>query len=157
MTDTSANDLRLVVIDDDQVILTLTSMMLRTIDKCAEISCFSKPARDINEIVTLVTNATKRTIIFLDINMPDINGWEVLDVIAHATAGKLSDNVRIYMLSSSINTSDKVKAYSNPLISGFFEKPLLQEDLRNLLFGEHVASMDRLWVENTERRRTEVR
>jgi hypothetical protein len=61
------------------------------------------------------------------------------------------------MLSSSIDTSDKVKAYSNPLISGFFEKPLLQEDLRNLLFGQHVASMDRLWVENTERRRTDLR
>lgn len=157
MTDTPANDLRLVVIDDDQVILTLTSMMLRSIDKTADISCFSKPARDINEIVALITNATKRTIIFLDINMPDINGWEVLEVIAQASAGKLSDFVRIYMLSSSINTSDKVKAYSNPLISGFFEKPLLQEDLRNLLFGEHVASMDRLWVENTERRKTDIR
>jgi CheY-like chemotaxis protein len=157
MTDNSSNDLRLVVIDDDQVILTLTSMMLRNVDKSAEVSCFSKPAGDINEIVKLVTGATKRTIIFLDINMPDMNGWDVLDVIAQATSGKLPDNVRIYMLSSSINTSDKVKAYSNPLISGFFEKPLLQEDLRNLLFGEHVASMDRLWVENTERRKTDIR
>lgn len=157
MTDTSANDLRLVVIDDDQVILTLTSMMLRNIDKTAEVSCYSKPGRDINEIVTLATKAVKRTIIFLDINMPDMNGWEVLEVIAKATSDKLPDNVRIYVLSSSINTSDKVKAYSNPLISGFFEKPLLQEDLRNLLFGEHVASMDRLWVENTERRRTDIR
>jgi CheY-like chemotaxis protein len=157
MTDTPANDLRLVVIDDDQVILTLTSMMLRSIDKTAEVSCFAKPARDINDILMLVTNTSMRTIIFLDINMPDMNGWEVLDHIARSTSDKLPDNVRIYMLSSSIDTSDKVKAYSNPLISGFFEKPLLQEDLRNLLFGQHVASMDRLWVENTERRRTDLR
>jgi CheY-like chemotaxis protein len=157
MTDTPSNDLRLVVIDDDQVILTVTSMMLRNIDKTAEVSCYAKPARDINDILTSVTNTSRRTIIFLDINMPDMNGWEVLDHIARSTADKLPDNVRIYMLSSSINTSDKVKAYSNPLISGFFEKPLLQEDLRNLLFGEHVASMDRLWVENTERRKTDIR
>ncbi len=157
MTDTPSNDLRLVVIDDDQVILTVTSMMLRNIDKTAEVSCYAKPASDINDILTSVTNTSRRTIIFLDINMPDMNGWDVLDVIAQATSGKLPDNVRIYMLSSSINTSDKVKAYSNPLISGFFEKPLLQEDLRNLLFGEHVASMDRLWVENTERRKTDIR
>lgn len=157
MTDTPSNELRLVVIDDDQVVLTLTSMMMRSIDKSAQISCFSKPARDINDITTLVANATHRTIIFLDINMPEMNGWEVLDVVAGATSGKLPTNVRIYVLSSSISTSDKLKAYSNPLISGFFEKPLLQEDLRNLLFGEHVASMDRLWVENSERRRTDSR
>lgn len=157
MTDTPSNNLRLVVIDDDQIVLTLTSMMMRSIDKGAQISCFSKPAKDINEIVAIVANATQRTIVFLDINMPDMNGWEVLDVVAKTTSEKLPDNVRIYVLSSSINTSDKVKAYSNPLISGFFEKPLLQEDLRNLLFGEHVASMDRLWIENTERRKTDIR
>jgi len=157
MTDTPSNNLRLVVIDDDQIVLTLTSMMMRSIDKGAQISCFSKPARDINEILAIVANATQRTIVFLDINMPDMNGWEVLDVVAKTTSEKLPDNVRIYVLSSSINTSDKVKAYSNPLISGFFEKPLLQEDLRNLLFGEHVASMDRLWIENTERRKTDIR
>ena len=157
MTDTPSNNLRLVVIDDDQVVNTLTSMMMRSIDKGAQISCFSKPARDINDIMTLVANATQRTIIFLDINMPEMNGWEVLDVIASTTSGKLPTNVRIYVLSSSINTTDKLKAYSNPLVSGFFEKPLLQEDLRNLLFGEHVASMDRLWVENTDRRKTDNR
>ena len=89
--------------------------------------------------------------------MPEMNGWEVLDVIAGTTSGKLPTNVRIYVLSSSINTTDKLKAYSNPLVSGYFEKPLLQEDLRNLLFGEHVASMDRLWIENTDRRKTDNR
>ncbi len=80
--------------------------------------------------------------------MPDMNGWDVLDAIAKKTNNQLPPGTRVYILSSSISTSDKLRAYSNRLISGYFEKPLLHEDLSNLIFGDHVASMDRLWVEN---------
>ena len=136
------------VIDDDPVITMLTAMMLRSIQSSATVSCFSNPASEIDDIISLITNTNKRTIAFLDINMPDMNGWDVLDAIAKKTNNQLPPGTRVYILSSSISTSDKLRAYSNRLISGYFEKPLLHEDLSNLIFGDHVASMDRLWVEN---------
>lgn len=148
MTQSPKRDLQLLVIDDDPVITMLSAMMLRSIDSNATVSCFSKPANEIGDIISLLTDDKKRTIAFLDINMPDINGWEVLDAISKMTNNQLPATVRIYILSSSISTSDKLRAYSNQLISGYFEKPLLQEDLSNLIYGDHVASMDRLWEEN---------
>jgi len=148
MTQILESNLQLLVIDDDPVITMLTAMMLRSIDSSATVSCFSKPASEIKDIISLITNTKKRTIAFLDINMPDMNGWDVLDAIAEKTNNQLPPGTRVYILSSSISTSDKLRAYSNQLISGYFEKPLLHEDLSNLIFGDHVASMDRLWVGN---------
>ena len=43
--------------------------------------------------------------IFLDINMPKMNGWDFLDAYI-----KLENKVRVYMLSSSINSKDIQKS-----------------------------------------------
>ncbi len=154
MTPIPKRDLQLLVIDDDPVISMLSAMMLRSIDRTATVSCFSKPAHEITDIISLLSDDKKRTIAFLDINIPDMNGWEVLDAIAEKTNKELPATTRIYLISSSISTSDKLRAYSNQLISGYFEKPLLHEDLSNLIFGDLVASMDGLWEENKPIRST---
>lgn len=69
-------------------------------------------------------------IIFLDINMPKMNGWEFLDAYAalpdppHA-----KPRVVIIMLSTSSNYRDKERASATPLVKAFMEKPLRSEGL----------------------------
>lgn len=70
-------------------------------------------------------------LIFLDINMPKMNGWEFLDEYE-----KLSEKNKIsaviIMLTTSFNPYDKEKAKSRRLVNGFESKPLTEEILRRV-------------------------
>jgi CheY-like chemotaxis protein len=67
-------------------------------------------------------------LIFLDLNMPVMDGWEFLDTLPGITNGRTKD-LPIFILSSSINTYDweKSRAYSN--VKGMFTKPLTVDQI----------------------------
>ena len=70
-------------------------------------------------------------IILLDINMPQMDGWQFLDsLIAHRP--DFYHNTTIYVVTSSIAHSDKDKAKSYKEVSGFLSKPLSVEKLKEI-------------------------
>ncbi len=69
-------------------------------------------------------------LIFLDINMPVMNGFEFL---AEVQKEKLCPNAKIVMLSSSINPSDKQKSESFPQVIDYIIKPLTTEKIMQSL------------------------
>ncbi|WP_256012216.1 response regulator [Desertivirga xinjiangensis] len=70
-------------------------------------------------------------IIFLDINMPEMNGWEFLEEY-----DKLKDEQKaeivVVMLTTSLNPDDEARAFSNKNITTFLNKPLKPEVLEEL-------------------------
>ncbi len=70
--------------------------------------------------------------VFLDINMPEMSGWEFLEKYAELDV-KIRENVKIFMLSSSQNEDDYKKANINEYVSGFLHKPLLSKDLLGIV------------------------
>ncbi len=70
--------------------------------------------------------------IFLDINMPEMNGFEFLD--AYKTLPEnVKNNCIIVMLTSSLDPEDKDKANDNPYVYGFINKPLNEARLNDIL------------------------
>ncbi|MCF8465267.1 MAG: response regulator [Flavobacteriales bacterium] len=73
----------------------------------------------------------KPDLIFLDINMPGMDGWEFLD-----SYNELSDDVKgqivIVMLSTSVNTDDEGKALQKG-VEGFVRKPLFKDSLTRII------------------------
>lgn len=67
-------------------------------------------------------------IIFLDINMPVMNGWDLLEEFEHIK-GSLLNIPRIYILSSTVDPEDYKKAKSYSAVVDFISKPLSKEFL----------------------------
>ena len=74
-------------------------------------------------IKAISENANLPDYIFLDINMPVMDGWEFMDELSKMATAKLN-NLHIYILTSSLDPSDYSKAELSPLIQGFISKPL---------------------------------
>jgi CheY-like chemotaxis protein len=66
--------------------------------------------------------------IFLDLNMPDIDGWAFIKKFEKINES-LKFEVKIFILSSSINTEDVEKAKNNNFVTNYFVKPLMIEGI----------------------------
>jgi CheY-like chemotaxis protein len=76
-------------------------------------------------------------LIFLDINMPRMNGWEFIEEYRKCNAGYFSPV--IIMLTSSPNPDDARLASNYPEIKGFSKKPLTV-NIINEIMEEHFSS-----------------
>lgn len=122
------------LIDDDVAINFISKMLIKKagITDHIEIVLNGKQALD------YLTNSGKYEksdgifpqpmLIFLDINMPVMDGWEFAEAFS-----KLDENqkgkVIIVMLTSSLNPDDKERASNLPAVSGFQNKILTMEGL----------------------------
>ena len=82
-------------------------------------------------LLALKTGSIKPDVIFLDINMPVMNGFEFLEKYAKLDLNK--ERVKIFTLSSSLNPLDIDRANQSPYISKYIQKTLTEEKLQELM------------------------
>jgi len=71
-------------------------------------------------------------LIFLDINMPGMDGWEFLDQYKQLPPTQKA-NIVMVMLTTSLNPDDEKTAQQHAEISGFENKPLQPEVIKKIL------------------------
>lgn len=116
-------DFKVVLVDDDNVILFLHKILLDRSKLPSPVSSFinGKKALDFlcNEKPTGIPY-----LILLDINMPEMNGWEFLEAIQNKD---FKEEVYVVMVTSSINRSDIETSKKYPQVIDYLEKPLSKE------------------------------
>ena len=88
------------------------------IDKLLELN------KTINDKDTLV-------LIFLDINMPIMDGWGFLEIF-NKIKPTLNFSTNLFIVSSSINPDDEDRAKNDPEVLDYFPKPLTVDRLLKL-------------------------
>ena len=71
-------------------------------------------------------------LIFLDISMPRMNGWEFLYELEQFQE-RYGYDTDVIMLTTSLNLEDKFRAEASPLVTEFISKPLRQKTLKEIL------------------------
>ncbi len=127
------------VIDDDPINNMICNRMIQLSLAVSSVQTFTDPGEGLAHIqVKYAAGKAKKTILFLDINMPSMTGWEVLDKFS-GFASEVQDKVKIFMLSSSVDPHDIERASSNTLVAGYITKSLSQAKLHST-FSDYVRN-----------------
>ncbi|MDI6033748.1 response regulator [Flavobacterium sp. LB2P84] len=113
-----------VIVDDDSTSVLICKFIIQKFNPQAKVSTFTEPEIALDKIGKGFGDFTEdiQAILFLDINMPSMTGWEFLEVFNNFNH-KIKEKFIIYVLSSSVEDFEK-KAKKYPFVSGFLSKPL---------------------------------
>lgn len=119
------------IIDDDPITVFGIKKMLKSVSDCDSIDTYSNGKLALDGIKNkLETTQQVPEVIFLDINMPIIDGWQFLDEFITLPA---SNKARINIITSSIDPADRAKWEYFKLKTThtitFNYKPLQKQDL----------------------------
>lgn len=119
--------LRILLVDDDKAFNFLNRIMLREHLPGCEIA----EATDGKQALDYIDSSDQcPDLIFLDINMPGLDGFDFLREFE--TRVKCHERANIFMLTSSIREEDLLAAKEYSQVKGYFCKPLSAENIKEL-------------------------
>lgn len=122
--------LKVLLIDDDESVNFLHEYMLKKSGEFDPILSLNKASKAL-ELLAQTDIDDQPDLIFLDINMPGMDGWEFLaEFESLESANKEKTNV--VMITSSVNPDDKQKSLRYSDVKSFITKPLNQRILKQI-------------------------
>lgn len=121
---------KFILFDDNPSINALNKMLIKNVIKDADVVVFEEPNEALQFLNKQYDEPIKeKAVMFLDINMPNMNCWEFLKELEKIEE-KIKDIFKIYILSSYIKLEDKKNiddSIKRKKILGYYNKPLTVE------------------------------
>ncbi len=124
---------RIFIIDDDELYQLVLKRTIKKLKNEVEITSYWNGEEALDAFVNIFMGGGELpTVVFLDINMPVLDGWQFLEGL-----GKIKPDIQnklsLYLISTSLDVADKQKAMHSNMIKQFLTKPLSKETLEAIL------------------------
>jgi signal transduction histidine kinase len=145
------------VIDDTDIDRLLAEKIVKKYNFAEEVVLMESAEEMLDYLHQLPDTETDELLqlILLDINMPEIDGWEFLKQFDLLNKN-IKDQFRIFVVSSSKNQEDKERALSNEYVLDYVEKPLSKEVMlgMNARLEQRVRERTRYLTEALDKEKT---
>lgn len=124
----------LLLLDDEDVFNFIHHQVIMSVDPSIKISetTSGEQALQFLKVRAGLAEALPDAVL-VDINMPEINGFEFLTIYQREIEPILPRKPKIYMVTSSLFESDRIRATGFSVVSGFLEKPISANNIREIL------------------------
>ena len=125
----------LALVDDDDTFVFITKRIIEKTNHVKEIKVFGNGLDALNYLKENLNSEYKLPdIIFLDLSMPIMDGWQFLDEFTSLESQKTS-KIIIYVCSSSISPHDIMKAKKMSAVSDFIIKPVTKDKFSEIILA----------------------
>ncbi len=119
---------KIVLIEDDPIFTFLLLKVIKAVELQGALFDFTHGLEAL-EFLKKDYHKEHKYIIFLDLNMPVMNGWQFMD---HFNSFADTRNCMVFILTSSNNQRDIDILKENPLVADFITKPISEPIIKNL-------------------------
>lgn len=124
---------KFLLIDDEEVFNFIHTQVIQLLEPNATIKDIQSSSSALQYIKDNLKKPDQSPdAIFVDINMPEMNGFELMDELQKLSSS-FSKTPHIYMVTSSLFESDRKRASNYPILKGFMEKPIAAADVENVI------------------------
>ncbi len=117
------------LIDDDEIYQYIFRRQLELSHPLSQVHIFPNGKKGFEYLVSSLKNpSTIPEYIFLDINMPIMDGWQFLEEFS-ALEQKLTKRINIYLVTSSIDERDIAKANKIEHVKEYLVKPISEDKI----------------------------
>ena len=128
--------IELLLVDDDEMTLFIHEKILKRSGVPFPMRSFQSAEQCLDHLHT--SQNAHRYVILLDINMPGMSGWEMLDQM-QTELHELE--IYVIMATSSVDYDDRKKADHYPLVIDFIEKPFSIDICNGLMNIPELAAL----------------
>ncbi len=129
--------LQVMIVDDNEGVLFLHELMVRESGMSDNIKVFDGAEKCLIFLRSRL-KTEKNFLVFLDINMPEMSGWDFLETLESMDP---HENVFVVMVTSSVNRSDREKSDRYRHVIDFIEKPLSMETCKNIIHHKELKKV----------------
>ena len=121
------------IIDDDPIFVYGTKRIIKEVDFAESIIVYTNGQEALDGLTKIcVAKEPLPDVIFLDLNMPILNGWEFLDEFKNCQSER-SKSITIYIISSSVDPRDLERVKDYDQVDHYILKPITPDDLAKIL------------------------
>ena len=119
------------LVEDDPITIMVCDRIIKMTSFAEKVTSCENGKIAIDFLAAPALNGNVPSIIFLDINMPVMNGWDFLEELEEVKL-TFKNLPKIYLLSSTVDPEDYKKAKRFSLVEDFISKPLSKEALEKI-------------------------
>lgn len=124
---------KIYIVDDDAITLYLAQVIIEMASPATVCELFENPTEALARLQADAATNNLPDVLLLDLNMPVLSGFDILEQLAPLRNAFEAQRCHVYILTSSISTTDRDNSLACPLVRDVIQKPFSEERLAQVI------------------------
>lgn len=130
---------RLLLVDDDHIQHKITELIIKRLNLNVTYDSYTQAQDVLSFLIKHHKNySVLPDLIILDLDMPEISGWDFLDIF-EIFKQYFAKKISIVILTSSVDPKDRERIIKYESVKGFYTKPFTQEAMEDILESSYIS------------------